>query len=104
MLDAADGLALMVWTITYPNHASQQIMVSVARDSCTGAAVFNQPATTKGNSQSQSFGVITGLQGVQALPTNWILTVTYPIAGGIVGCSPIAVPGTQGTTTLSPPR
>jgi len=100
MLDATDGLALMAWNITYPNHATQQIMVSVVRDSCTGAAIFNQPATTNGNSQTQSFGVITGLQGVQALPANWFLTVTDPIAGGIVGCSPIAVSGTQGTTAL----
>jgi hypothetical protein len=100
-MDIVDGLALIAWNLTYANHASQQINVSVVQNSCSGSAVFNLPAATDTNSQSQSFGVITGLQGQQILPTNWFLAIIDPTAGGIVGCSPITTNGTTGTAMLS---
>jgi hypothetical protein len=100
-MDTTDGLALVAWNIMYANHPSQQINVSITQGSCSGSTVFSLPAATDSDSHSQSFGVVTGLQGKQTLPNNWFLAIVDPTAGGIVGCSPVQVNGTSGMATLA---
>jgi hypothetical protein len=97
------GNAQMALNITYPNHPNQQINVNVVSGSCTSTTVVaSQPENTDGNSQNDANTVINNLQGLQALPNNWFVTVTDPAQNGtpIVGCGSVTANGTTGMATL----
>lgn len=101
-LNTNAGRARVALNIAYPNHANQQINVNIATDSCTNQPFFTQPENTDGQGNNNANAVINNLQGVQAIPANWFLTISDPTQAGnpVVGCGSVAANGTMGTATL----
>jgi hypothetical protein len=97
------GNAQMALNITYPNHPNQQIGVNVVSGSCTSTTVVSsQTEDTDGNGQNDANTVINNLQGLQAIPNNWFVTVTDPTQAGtpVVGCGSVTANGVTGMATL----
>lgn len=101
-LDTNAGNAQVALNIAYPNHANQQIDVNIATGSCTNTPIFTQPENTDGQGNSAANAIINNLQGLQAIPANWFLTISDPTQAGnpVVGCGSVSANGTTGTATL----
>jgi len=99
--NAQAGTVNVAGTVTYINHANQQITLNVLTNSCTGQSVLKQLLTTDGNSQVVVNAVINNQRGLKAIPANWFVSITDPAQNNLpVGCGSVTANGTTGTATL----
>src|SRR5438876_519498 len=101
-LDANAGNAALALNVTYPNHPNAQVTVSIV--DTAGKVFFSQQINTDNNSQAALNSAINGLQGLTAIPANWLFTVADPnMNNTVVGSGAVVANGTTGTATLGTP-
>jgi hypothetical protein len=74
-LDTNAGNADVALNLNITNFANQQFFVNVT-DSATGTQLLHQQENTDGNGANAAATVINNLQGVTAIPTTWVATIT----------------------------
>lgn len=100
MLDPNAGNAQVGLNLNFPNFANQQFMVTIT-DKTNGKQVLNnQPENTDGNGANAASTVINGLQGLKAIPSSWVATIT-DANGNLLGTAPVMSNGANATATFA---
>ncbi len=99
-LDTNAGTAQLALNLNFNNFANQQFTVNVT-DQATGKQLLQQPENTDGNSANAASTVINGLQGLTAIPTTWVASIT-DANGNALGSTPFVSNGATATATFSP--
>jgi hypothetical protein len=98
-LDTNAGSAQVAINLTIANFANQQFFVNIT-NTANNQQVLHQAEDTAGNGANASSTVINGLQGLTAIPTTWVATVT-DANGNVLGSAPFVSAGPTGTATLT---
>jgi hypothetical protein len=98
-LDANAGNAQVALNLNITNFANQQFFVNIT-DTANNQQVLHQEENTDANGANAAATTINGLQGLTAIPTTWVATVT-DANGNTLGTAPIVSNGATGTATLT---
>jgi hypothetical protein len=98
-LDTNAGNAQVAFNLNITNFANQQFFVNIT-DTANNQQVLHQSENTDGNGANATTVVMNGLQGLTAIPTTWVATVT-DANGNALGSAPVVSSGATGTATLT---